>query len=377
MLLQKEERSRQMKIGLMTIYHVPNYGSVLQTYATQKVMERLGHECIVIQYNYRNNAYYKKIGIKRDRIKEWQLKYIPFLKSAKIERFRKRYFNYSKAFENYCELKRYNWNSFDAFVVGSDQVWNTKYVFGDPAFLLEFAPLEKRRVSISSSFAMKTLPLEYREKFKKELEKFTALSVREYNGIGIINNDLGIDRPVKVTLDPTLLLNNNDWLNLIPRSSFKKEKPYILLYLKNYAFDPRPYIFRVIEYYKNSLNADVVVLEGHRELNGLNCPFIDANRSSIPEFIDLFANADLVITSSFHGTAFALNFAKPLISVVPDDDGDDRQSSLLRLVGAEESIVKIGKELSTIKPHYDTKKVSEALSNIRDENLNWIKKVLL
>jgi len=376
MLLQEEERSKQMKIGLLTIYHVPNYGSVLQTYATQTVLERLGHECIVIQYNYRNDAFYEKLGSKRDRFKEWQLKYIPFLKSAKIERFRKKYFNFSKAFEDYRELKGYNWDSFDAFVVGSDQVWNTKYVFGDPAFLLEFAPSDKRRISISSSFAMKTLPMEYREIFKKELERFTALSVREYNGIGIINNDLGIDKPVRVLLDPTLLLNNKDWLSLIPRSSFKKEKPYILLYLKNYAFDPRPYIFRVIEYYKNALNADVVVLEGHRELDGLNCPFIDSNRSSVPEFIDLFANADLVITSSFHGTAFALNFAKPLVSVVPDDDGDDRQSSLLRLVGAEECIVKIGKEPSTIKPCYDTKKVTEALNNIRVENINWIKKEL-
>lgn len=361
----------------MTIYHVPNYGSVLQTFATQKVLERLGHECIVIQYNYRNNAFFEKLGRKRNRFKVWQLKYIPFLKSAKLERFRRKFFNFSKPFEDYSELKAHNWDSFDAFIAGSDQIWNTKYVFGDPAFLLEFAPTDKRRISLSSSFALKTLPNEYRSVFKRELEKFSSLSVRENNGVGIINNDLGIDRPVKVTLDPTLLLNNNDWFNLIPRSSLKKEKPYILVYLKNYAFDPRPYIFRVIEYYNKSLNADVVVLEGHRELNGLNCPFIDANRSSIPEFIDLFANADLVITSSFHGTAFALNFGRPLVSVVPDDDGDDRQSSLLRSVGVEESIVKIGKELSTIKPHYDTKKVSEALSSMRDDNLNWIKDKLL
>lgn len=365
-----------MKIGLITIYHVPNYGSVLQTYATQKVLEQLGHECVIIQYNYRNDAFYKKLGYKRNKFKEWKLKKIPFLKSAKLEKFKKKYFHFSKPFEDYSELLAWNWNSFDAFIVGSDQVWNTKYVFGDPAFLLEFAPADKRRIAFSSSFAMKTLPNEYRDVFKRELGKFTALSVREYNGIGIINEDLEIDKPVKVTLDPTLLLNCTDWLNLIPRSSLKRRKKYILVYLKKYAFDPRPYIFRVIEYYRNVMNADVLVLEGHRELSGLECPFIDANRSSVPEFIDLFADASLVITSSFHGTAFALNFGRPLISVIPNDDGDDRQSSLLKIVGAEESIVRIGTKLETINPYYDVGKITSVLNNIRDKNINWLKAVL-
>ena len=365
-----------MKIGLITIYHVPNYGSVLQTYATQKVLEQLGHECVIIQYNYRNDAFYKKLGYKRNKFKEWELKKIPFLKSAKLEKFKKKYFHFSKPFEEYSELLAWNWDSFDAFIVGSDQVWNTKYIFGDPAFLLEFVPEGKRRFSLSSSFAMKTLPEEYRNRFKKELNKFSALSVREYNGKGIINNDLGINRTVKVTLDPTLLLSSADWLSVIPRSSFKKKKPYILLYQKIYAFDPRPYIFKVIEYFSKKKNADVIVLEGHRELIGLNCSFIDANRSSIPEFIDLFANADLVITSSFHGTAFALNFGRPLISVIPDDSGDDRQSSLLKSVGANKSIVRIGTNLETINPYYDVEKVATTLDNYRKNNINWINEVL-
>lgn len=365
-----------MKIGLITIYHVPNYGSVLQTFATQKVLEQMGHECVVIRYNYRNDEFFAKQGLKRNRLKEWQLDNIPFLKSGKLNRFRKKYLNFSKKFETYNDLEEFDWSSFDCFIVGSDQVWNTKFLHGDPAFLLKFAPANKPRISLSSSFAMKSLPVEFHNLFRNELKKFKALSVRERNGVNIIQKELNISKDVEISLDPTLLLSREEWLSCVPRSSFKKKRPYILVYMWTYAFEPRPYIFQVIEYYQKQMSAEVVVLEGHRELQGLRCPFVDANRSSVQEFIDLFANADLVITSSFHGTAFAVNFGIPLISIVPNGDGDDRQSSLLRLVGADNSIVKIGDSINDINPYYNKVKVCEKLEKENIKTKDWINKVL-
>ena len=127
-----------MKIGLITIYQVPNYGSVLQTFASQKVIEQMGHECVIIRYNYRNDEFFKKQGLKRNKFKEWQLNTIPWLKSAKLHRFRKCNLNFSKQFETYQELVDFDWSLFDAFIVGSDQVWNTRFLFADPAFLLKF-----------------------------------------------------------------------------------------------------------------------------------------------------------------------------------------------------------------------------------------------
>lgn len=97
-----------------------------------------------------------------------------------------------------------------------------------------------------------------------------------------------------------------------------------------YAFEPRPYIFDVLKYLKEQEDYDIIVLEGYTPITkacGLN--MINKTDSSISEFIDLFANADVVVTSSFHGTAFAVNFGIPVISIVPGDKGDDRQSSLL------------------------------------------------
>lgn len=361
-----------MKIGLITIYHVPNYGSVLQTFATQKVLEQMGHECVVIRYNYRNDEFFAKQGLKRNRLKEWQLDNIPFLKSGKLNRFRKKYLNFSKKFETYNDLEEFDWSSFDCFIVGSDQVWNTKFLHGDPAFLLKFAPANKPRISLSSSFAMKSLPVEFHNLFRNELKKFKALSVRERNGVNIIQKELNISKDVEISLDPTLLLSREEWLSCVPRSSFKKKRPYILVYMWTYAFEPRPYIFQVIEYYQKQMSAEVVVLEGHRELQGLRCPFVDANRSSVQEFIDLFANADLVITSSFHGTAFAVNFGVPLISIVPNGNSDDRQSSLLNKLDLANSIVHIGDDISNIYPLYDSNTIQMRLSSIRNSNINWL-----
>ena len=98
--------------------------------------------------------------------------------------------------------------------------------------------------------------------------------------------------------------------------------------------------------------------------------------SSIEEFIDLFANADLVITSSFHGTAFALNFGIPLISIVSEGKGDDRQTTLLKSVGCENNAITVGFDIECIDATYDVDKVQKSLDTIRNENKKWISELI-
>ena len=92
----------------------------------------------------------------------------------------------------------------------------------------------------------------------------------------------------------------------------------------------------------------------------------------VERFVALMRNARGVVTSSFHGTAFALNFGRPLISVVPSGTSDDRQSSLLRLVGAESVIAPVGTPLSALSHVYDAESVSETLSRLRERDLSLI-----
>lgn len=366
-----------MKIGLITIYHVPNYGSVLQAYATQEILNKLGHEVCVIRYNYFNDRFYKEIGhgpSLRERFYLLKTLLMPHCKASVLKKFRNNYLHYTRSFETRDSLFHFDWSSFDAFVVGSDQVWNTRFLHGDPSFLLDFVPDKKPRYSLSSSFATTTVEKKYESIFREELAKFDAISVREQNGVNIIQQQLGIDKPVKVTLDPTLLLSKEEWIGQFPIKNHQHKKPYILYYMWAYAFEPRPYIYEVVKYFKGKLNCDVVALEGIRDSKDCkNIPFIDADNSTIPEFIDLFNNASMVVTSSFHGTAFALNFGKPVVSIVPDNAGDDRQTTLLKQCGADNCIVRIGTDITSIRPEYNIQTVMQNLIKIRENNINWIK----
>lgn len=367
-----------MKIGLVTIYQVPNYGSVLQAFATQSLFEKLGVDCKIVNYKYPNEWHWQHGAQKPTGLRALVRRILPSKKVRVLDKFRNRYFKLTNRYNSLDELKLADWTDFDAFVVGSDQVWNARFVLGDSTFMLSFTPTDKPRFSLASSFALKTLPECYREKYKRELSRFQALSVREQNGVGIINNELGISDQVEIILDPTLLLSKDDWMSIVPRSRFIKNRPYILFYMWDYAFDPKPYIFEVTKHFQRKMECDVIALEGHRNAE-LAAGLVMDNRctSTIEEFIDIFANADLVITSSFHGTAFALNFGIPLISIVPDSDGDDRQSNLLKSVGCADCIVKIGTDVSNINPIYNIAAEHCNLASIRESNIKWIQDNIL
>lgn len=365
------------KVGLITIYHVPNFGSVLQTYATQEVISKLGYECVVLQYKYPNEWHYAH-GRLRPSIKS-RIGHLFGLKPAhrkakKLEAFRKRFFNFSRSYANLEAMKVEDWSGYHAVAVGSDQVWNARFTLADSAFMLSFLPKGVHRISIASSFASKSLPVEVQDKYRKYLSRFNALSVREQNGVDVVRKELGIDCNPAILLDPTLLLSREEWLSLIPRSKFVKKCKYILLYMLTYAFEPRPYIFEVLKYMAEKYGYEILALEGYTPVEQADGVVMqDKSDSGISEFIDLFANADMVVTSSFHGTAFAVNFGIPLISIISNDKGDDRQSSLLRQVGLENCIIPIGTDLETIMFKYDNECIEKKMSAIRNNCLDWIK----
>lgn len=374
-----------MKIALITIYHVPNFGSVLQTFATQRLLERLGHDCKIIKYRYPNEYHYS-MGYPKPTLKKRLIAKIYYLlnkgpcsrKNKILNTFRNKFLNFTKEYSHLNKLKNENWSKYDLFVVGSDQVWKAIYNYGDTAFLLSFLPENKKRISIASSFASSTIPENMRERYKKHLAKFDSISVREKNGIDIINRELKLNKEVTVILDPTLLLSKTDWLKAIPRSGFKKTKKYILLYMLTYALEPRPYIFEVLKHLQKQDDYDIIALEGYtpsEKAEGIE--MIDKTDSSIPEFIDLFANADIVVTSSFHGTAFAVNFGIPLVSIVPDNKGDDRQSTLLENLGLDQCITPIGKEIEKIASVYNVEQKDKNLKCAREESIKWISSNLI
>jgi hypothetical protein len=368
-----------MRVGLVTIFQVPNYGSVLQAFATQYVLEKNGVDCDIINYHYPNEWHFAQGTPRPNKIKALIRKVFPSKKESVLEHFRHDYLNLTRKYFSLDELQSANWDKYDAFISGSDQIWNYRFTHGDSFFMLSFVPDDKPRISIASSFAQKSIPDSFRSKYHQELSKYRSLSVREQNGVSIIKNEIAIDKPVEVILDPTLLLDRNEWLSIVGNKSSKVKEPYILLYLWKYAFEPRPYIYDVVKYFQKKMGGQkMLVLEGYekndmtKDMNLVNC-----STSTIEEFMWLFANASLVVTSSFHGTAFALNFGVPLVSVVPQNSSDDRMTTLCQLLDVENCLAPIGKKLSLIEPSYDILSQQKRLNDVRQGCLNWIKRHVL
>lgn len=144
----------------------------------------------------------------------------------------------------------------------------------------------------------------------------------------------------------------------------------------DYAFKPQPYIFEVAEYFQRHLGYKIYILDGEVPYKyRKSWDYKNIIDSSIPAFIDYFNNADLVLTSSFHGTAFALNFGRPLISIVPDG-GDDRQTSLLNDLELSRLAVKVGTPVLDIPYEYDCIKEQCKLDDLRTASIDWIKNAL-
>ena len=375
------------KIALMTIYQVPNYGSVLQAYATQRVIERSGHSCHLIDYRYPNEWHYAH-GRPRpsilSRIKQ-KMSLMLNIRTGKLmnatERFRRKYLNMTSRFDDYEALKRFDWSEY-ILVTGSDQVWNPRFLNGDKSFMLGFAPGSVRKVSVSSSFACKTLPPRLVDTYRRLLSQYDAISVRENNGADIITSELGLTQHPYVMLDPTLLLPFDEWRELINDKSIKSvSEPYILVYELTYAFDSQKAIASaakrlVAEYGCRTIvnlgeGKSVMPLASHgvTVLNRCGC--------SVEEYLSLIAGASAVVTNSFHGTAFAVNAGRPVLTVIPQG-GDDRQVSLLGSLSMEQVAVSADKDLSSIKSlrevaEYDVQQAHSRLQAKRQADLEWLR----
>lgn len=366
------------KVLLVTIFRVPNYGSMLQAYATQVILEDAGCYCSVLNYDHINCEWSQKYGIKKQSITNKIGRFLGLKphhrKSNKLDAFANGYLNLTKRYESLSDIAKYEGGKYDLYVVGSDQVWNSRFTNCDPVFLLDFVN-DRNKIAISSSFASKVLESKYVSTYSKALRKFKCISVREQNGIDILKG-IGITNAT-LTLDPTLLLSADQWKMLIKNNRPSQEK-YILLYMWCYAFEPRPLIFDVLKHYQEKMGCKIIALEGFRECLGYTeLKIEDATDSSVSDFMSLFANASLVVTSSFHGTAFALNFGRPLVSVTPSGD-DDRQGCLLKQLNLEQCELKISNNTITenLNPFYEMSIEQDMLASLRNRSIEIINRMV-
>lgn len=366
-------------IGILTMHKVLNYGSTLQAWATLKVLKNMGYEAKLIDYLYPNKEHVKS----NDNL---ILLIIRFLRNLYLGFPLKKKRNSFDSFwrSNYLLTHTYSDSRglketpplFDEYVVGSDQVWNINYIKDDNTFFLDFVPKDKEKLSYASSIPLKCLSEEKKKSIAYYLNGFKAISVREKGGFDFIRSFYKGN--LQICVDPTLLLNKDDYQSFILESKFKYDKPFLLVYILNYAFDPYPYVNRLIEKVSLELGLSVICLDfsSKQRLNVKNK--IHLHDSVGPnEFLWLFSHASFVITTSFHGTAFSINFNVPFYSIINNvENGDDRMISLIRQCGLNQRIIKKDTPIESITIDDSIPDYSEELDNLRSGSLSYLKQNL-
>lgn len=326
-----------MKIGILTFHSAHNYGAVLQAYATKEYLKSLGHEVNIIDYrpNYIKDVYKVKFAW-NSRITKLPFDFIRqlILKYPKEKRFKK--------FELFIEekLEPLNSNSgipthLNGYIIGSDQVWNPEITQEfDPVFFANFGFEKQNKVYISYAASMETTSLNKAEAdfFSHNLNRFDSISVREYELLSLLQ-PLSKKEIVKV-LDPTFLLDSSKWINTA--KNIDKNSKYVLVY--QVRQDSRT--LKIANQIAKQLGAVVIQLVSQVSVSN----YIDSNvahDASPEEFIGYIKNAACVVTTSFHGTAFAVIFQKDFYYVALNDGKNTRTSSLLNSINLQDRMIKV------------------------------------
>lgn len=310
-----------MKIGIVTITELDNFGNRLQNYALQEILKSLGAEVDTIP-NYITYRYRKS---KERIVKEFlnslrnrnRIQLSNILKQIRFSIFDKKYFNFSKYYSEIDYISPELNASYDFFIAGSDQIWNPYFPFNRDFNFLTFCDREKR-ISYSASFGVDTIPENRINSYNVFLSGINHLSVREYAGEKIIKELTG--RSSSVLVDPTLLLSYNQWLEIARKPRWiKNADEYILTYfLGDISI-------------KNNISSKI-----KNDSKYKNCQIIDINNPEIikqfivnpSEFIWLINNAKLVVTDSFHGTVFSIILGVPFFNVNRQDSNISMNSRI-------------------------------------------------
>lgn len=304
-----------MRIGIVTITELDNFGNRLQNYALQTVLKQFNATVETIPnyiiYKYRKSKKYQfREFFHGLRIRDYKL-ISSIMKQYRFEKFDKKYFEFSKAYSTIDYISPELNESFDYFVAGSDQIWNPYFPFNREFNFLTFADPEKR-ISYSASFGVDYVPEDKQEKYKQYLSGMKHISVREYAGQRIIQELLGITVPV--LLDPTLLLSRQDWEKIERKPRWIVEKSdYILTYFLGKT-DNLEHVLNEVY----TLHSEY----GRMEIIDIHDPSKIKEFSIRPdEFIWLIHHAKLIVTDSFHGTVFSILMEKPFVTLRRKDEG--------------------------------------------------------
>lgn len=372
-----------MEIGIITTFKQANFGSVLQAFSLQFVLEKMGYDAKLIDYKYPNVFHYKN-GYPRKSLwvtEKYKLRLllgkmglIPKNKMLLMNDFISRNIICTKTYSS-KRLLQSNPPLFDVYISGSDQIWNPNTMFGDMSYFLDFAPKTVRKIAYSSSFSCKTIPQKYLKVYQYYLQQYKSIFVREKHG-KLIAEALTGRTDIEVVLDPTLLIDKNEWSKYADKSSLKNiPREYILFYMLAYTYNPQSKMTEILNKLQNQYKIPILSLsEKPANFNGEFIQIEQTQTIGIYEFLDLFRNATMVVTSSFHGTAYALNFGKPLLALIDGEKkDDDRISTIIEKMEVNKQLIDTNTIIDDLNPFYDVEREQVILENERKRCLCLLK----
>lgn len=320
-----------MKIDIITMHAMHNPGSVFQAYALQKYLMNKGEDAWIIDYR---PEYFFSEGNGMS----FALKKVLFHKAyasrqKKFDDFIEKNMRLTKRFTTYQEFETEKWDA-DCYVVGSDQLWNTDFECGnDKAYFLDFVQ-NGRKVSYATSVGKAVIDEKNKEVLRKYLPNFDTVSVREKSTADSLNEELGIE--VKFVCDPVFLLKKQDY----ERFNYQINQPkYVMVYLapKSNILD-----FLVEEYRRKGYK--IILIGGFTKRCKCDMHIVDAGPE---DFLSYLSSASVVISDSFHATAFSLIFHKEFWTILPERNGE-RIKSLLEVVGLSNHIAEKNVNISDV-----------------------------
>ncbi len=352
--------SQRKRIGIITIHSDLNYGAALQAYALNQFLRNKGYDSQIINYikipnHPREYPFPKNIAYKLMNIPRF-CRYRHFLKSSVT----------SKKWHSVEELMNGFNEPFDVLISGSDQVWNP--TCGglidklNPVYYLAFADSKRyKKVAYASSIGSYRFNEKEQVFVKKWLNDYDYLSTRETAGSRHLKDILG--KEVKVVLDPTLLLNHEQWLEASVPVSIKSN--YVLVYYIDEIAECVEYARKIAD--RHGLNV-VMMSNSFNRFPGVdkNVPFCGP-----AQFLWLFDHAEYIVTNSFHGTAFAVNFNKSFISVIKRNS-PERAQTLLQNVGLSERLLSNISQIENLPENIDWHSVNAKLDALRRDSSKYL-----
>lgn len=364
-----------MRLAILTQPLTNNYGGILQNYAMQEILRRMGHEvttldvcCAEVERKYDLHFFLSIIKrffqkyIRHDLHVICVNAYEQISKNDKPQYYQQRFIDENIKVDQAGPepLSEIN-DVYDGYVVGSDQVWRPCFSSSLSNFYLDFVRnANAKRIAYAVSFGVDNWEADEQKtlEISRLAQKFDAISVREFSGIDLCKTYLGVR--AERLIDPTALLTAEDYRNIYKKySENREEEPYIASYFLDYSSEINNTLKEISKF--------------------LNLPIkkIGIRFASIESWLEGIDKASYVITDSFHGSMFSILFGKQFVSLGNKSRGMTRFDNLFsqlnlpnRLVNSEEEAI------NSLKTPIDYNCVHKLIAEERTRSLKFLDKHL-